>query len=52
VRLALERVLSAERVVVTKYAPPSDPARNELHVEVLRLHTLVGGTIVGHQYNP
>ena len=51
VRLAIAQLLPADRVTVTTYAPPSEPERNERHVEVLNLQKLVRNAVVAHEYN-
>ena len=50
VQAALERLLPAERAVITKYAAPADAERNERHVQVIGLQKLVRNAIVGHAY--
>ena len=51
VRLALDRLLPAERVTLTKYVPPSDAERNERHGEVRNLYAAVRNAMIGHHYN-
>ena len=51
VQTALETVLGGAPVVLVRYEAPSDPERNERHLEMLQFHTLVRNAILRHQFN-
>jgi hypothetical protein len=50
VQAALDRVLGGGRLTIARYQAPSDPDRQELHAQVLKVHRLVQAAIVTHRY--
>ena len=51
VQTALPTMLGSAPVVLVKYEAPSDPERNERHLEMLHFYTLVRSAILRYQYN-
>ena len=49
VQTGLQTVLGSAPVALVKYEAPSDPERNERHLEMLHFYTLVRGAILRYQ---
>lgn len=47
---ALRAELGARNAHLVAYQPPTDPAREQTHVQLVKLHDQVGGAILVHHY--